>query len=100
MKKVTMATLKKAWRSSGIEGDFECEETKPDWADNSGNITIYLDQDLHKQFTANGCTCLCAVYWEDVTGSREDAIKCLIADLDDGIEDMSEQTAYECGVSL
>ena len=96
----TVATLNKAIDSCGQDGVYFDGETKPTEVSNEGHLMISIDQDLKLQFCCNQSTCCVAPYWSDVKGSREDAIKGLIKDLEDGFEPMCKETAWACGVDL
>ena len=100
MKKVTMATLQKAIRNCGQPGVYFDGESKPCEMDNSGNIDVCIDHDYKLEFRCNNATFISAVYWEDVDGSREEAIKQLISDIELGFEPMCEGTAWACGIDL
>ncbi len=81
-------------------GEFDFDDCRPNEADNEGMLSLWLDADYRKQFTASNATVLCAPYWSDAPGSRAQAIASLIEDVKLGLEPMSEDTAHACGIEI
>ena len=67
---------------------------------NGGVISLYLDQDNFEQFEATNCCAICVPYYDDVKGSRSEAIRLLIQDIEEGFEPMTEDTAHAAGVEM
>ena len=95
--KPTLATLKKEWNKLGV-GPLDYHESRPHEMNNQGRIEIYLDHDLGLEFNSTGGTIEGGNYWEEMEGSRPEAIAAIIDGLKMGLSPMCDATKFDCGI--
>lgn len=93
-----MKRLLEAIKATGR--NIEVEETKPTEMNNHGIIAMFLSDEHLEEFSVSNALSVVSSYWQDIAGSRKQAIESLIKDLEAGFDPMSLDTAYEAGIDL